>query len=80
MNQHKLERNNINTLQERIQDEINELPVNLQKEVFDFILFIKNKINTESDNDFLSKNADAKQAIIEGLNTPLEQCSEYLDW
>ena len=59
--------------------EINELPINLQKEVFDFILFIKKK-NTESDNDFLSKNADAKQAIIEGLNTPLEQCSEYVDW
>ena len=69
----------MNTLQERIQDEINELPINLQKEVFDFILFIKKK-NTESDNDFLSKNADAKQAIIEGLNTPLEQCSEYVDW
>ena len=70
----------MNTLQERIHDEINELPVNLQKEVFDFILFIKNKIDTESDNDFLSRNADAKQAIIEGLNTPLEQCSEYVDW
>jgi hypothetical protein len=70
----------MNTLQERIHDEINELPVNLQKEVFDFILFIKNKIETESDNDFLSKNTDAKQAIIEGLNTPLEQCSEYVDW
>lgn len=69
----------MNTLQERIQDEINELPINLQKEVFDFILFIKNK-HTESDNDFLSKNADAKQAIIEGLNTPIEQCSEYVDW
>ena len=79
MNQRKLEGNNMNTLQERIQDEINELPINLQKEVFDFILFIKKK-NTESDNDFLSKNADAKQAIIEGLNTPLEQCSEYVDW
>jgi hypothetical protein len=63
-----------------LQDEINDLPVNLQKEVFDFILFIKNKINTESDNDFLSKNANTKQAIIEGLNTPLEQCSEYVDW
>ena len=43
------------------------------------ILFIKNK-HTESDNDFLSKNADAKQAIIDSLNTPLEQRSEYLDW
>ena len=37
MNQRKLEGNNMNTLQERIQDEINELSVNLQKEVFDFI-------------------------------------------
>jgi hypothetical protein len=70
----------MNTLQEKIHDEINNLPVSSQKEVFDFILFIKNKINTEIDNDFLSKNDDTKQAIIDGLNTPLEQCAEQLDW
>ena len=65
----------MNTLQEKIYEEINSLPINSQKEVFDFVLFIKNKINTETDSDFLSKNADIKQAIIEGLNTPLEHCS-----
>lgn len=70
----------MNSLQEKIQSEINNLPINSQKEVFDYILFIKHKIHSETDNDFLSNNADIKQAIIEGLNTPLEQCSEQLDW
>jgi hypothetical protein len=70
----------MNTLQEKINQEIKDLPLNSQKEVFDFVLFLKGKINAESDTDYLSKNADSKQAIIDGLNTPLSECSEHLDW
>jgi hypothetical protein len=70
----------MNSLQEKINQEINSLPLNSQKEVFDFVLFLKSKINAETDTDYLSKNADSKQAIIDGLNTPLSECSEHLDW
>ena len=67
-------------LQEKIYYEINKLPLISQKEVLDFILFIQQKINTETDNDYLSKNPDTKNAIIEGLNTPLNECATQLDW
>jgi len=70
----------MNTLQEKINQEINTLPLTSQKEVLDFVLFLKKDINTETDNDFLSKNPEIKQAIIDGLNTPLDECSEHLDW
>lgn len=70
----------MNTLPEIINSEINTLPLVSQKEVLDFVLFLKNRISTESDTEYLSKNADIKQAIIEGLNTPLNECSEQLDW
>jgi hypothetical protein len=67
-------------LQERINQEINKLPLISQKEVLDFILFIQQKINTETDSDYLSKNPKIKNAIIEGLNTPLNECSTQLEW
>ena len=70
----------MNTLPEIINKEINTLPLTSQKEVLDFVLFLKKRINIETDNDYLSKNADIKQAIIDGLNTPLDECSEQLDW
>lgn len=70
----------MNTLQEKINQEINTLPLTSQKEVLDFVLFLKKDINRETDNDFLSKNPEIKQAIIDGLNTPLDECSEHLDW
>ncbi|MDD5272422.1 MAG: hypothetical protein PHU14_06840 [Methylovulum sp.] len=70
----------MNTLQERINQELDSLPLSSQKEVFDFVLFLKQKANTETDQDFLSKNAGIKQAIIDGLNTPLDECSEQLEW
>lgn len=70
----------MNTLQEKINQEINTLPLTSQKEVLDFVLFLKKDINTEMDNDFLSKNPEIKQAIIDGLNTPLDECSDHLDW
>ena len=70
----------MNTLQEKINQEINKLPLTSQKEVLDFVLFLKKRINIESDSDYLSKNPDIKQAIIDGLNTPLDECSEQLDW
>jgi len=70
----------MNTLQEKINQEINTLSLTSQKEVLDFVLFLKKDINTETDNDFLSKNPEIKQAIIDGLNTPLDECSEHLDW
>ena len=70
----------MNTLQEKIYEEINKLPLTSQKEVLDFVLFLKKRINIETDSDYLSKNPEIKQAIIDGLNTPLDECSEHLDW
>lgn len=70
----------MNTLPEIINKEINTLPLTSQKEVLDFVLFLKKRINIETDSDYLSKNPEIKQAIIDGLNTPLDECSEQLDW
>jgi hypothetical protein len=70
----------MNTLPDIINQEINTLPLLSQKEVLDFVLFLKNRLSTETDTDYLSNNADSKQAIIDGLNTPLDQCFESLDW
>lgn len=70
----------MNTLQEKIHQEVNTLPLTSQKEVLDFVLFLKNTLNTESDSDYLSKDPEIKQAIIDGLNTPLDECSDHLDW
>ena len=70
----------MNTLPELINKEINTLPLTSQKEVLDFVLFLKKRINIETDSDYLSKNTEIKQAIIDGLNTPLDECSEQLDW
>jgi len=70
----------MNTLQEKINQEINTLPLSSQKEVLDFVLFLKSAAGKESDSDYLSKNPKIKQAIIDGLNTPLNECSEHLDW
>jgi spore coat protein CotF len=70
----------MNSLQEKINQEINALPLNSQKEVLDFVLFLKKVVNTETDSDYLSKNPDIKQAIIDGLNTPINECSDQLDW
>jgi len=70
----------MNTLPEIINQEINTLPLLSQKEVLDFVLFLKNRVNRQTDTDYLSKNAEIKQSIIDGLNTPLDECSEQLDW
>ncbi len=69
----------MNTLPEIINQEINTLPLLSQKEVLDFVLFLKNRLSTQTDTDYLSNNADSKQAIIDGLKTPLAQCSESLN-
>jgi hypothetical protein len=70
----------MNTLPELINKEIDKLPLTSQKEVLDFVLFLKKRIKIETDNDYLSKNPEIKQAIIEGLNSPLDECSKQLDW
>ena len=70
----------MNSLQEKINNEIIALPLISQKEVLDFVLFLKNAVKTETDSDYLSKNPDIKQAIIDGLNTSLDECSDQLDW
>ncbi|WP_394754543.1 hypothetical protein [Crenothrix sp.] len=70
----------MSSLQEKINQEINALPLTSQKEVLDFVLFLKKAVNTETDTDYLSKNPDIKQAIIDGLNTSLDECSDQLDW
>lgn len=70
----------MNSLQERINNEITALPLISQKEVLDFVLFLKKTGNIESDNDYLSKNLAIRQAIVDGLNTPLDECSSHLDW
>ena len=65
---------------DKITSELDSLPLQYQKEVFDFIIFLKEKLKEEDDTDYLSKDTETKQAIIEGLNTPLEECSKKLDW
>ncbi|MGR9087967.1 MAG: hypothetical protein ACU841_12955 [Gammaproteobacteria bacterium] len=70
----------MNTLQEKINQEIISLPLSSQKEVLDFVLFLKSATRKESDTDYLSKDPEIKQAITDGLNTPLDQCSDQLDW
>lgn len=67
-------------LQQVLSNEINTLPLMSQKEVLDFVLFLKKRISVENDHDYLSKNAEIKQTIVDGLNTPLEECSTGLDW
>lgn len=59
----------MNTLPEIVNKEINTLPLTSQKEVLDFVLFLKKRINIETDSDYLSKTAEIKQAIIDGLNS-----------
>jgi hypothetical protein len=66
----------MNTLPEIINREINTLPLLSQKEVLDFVLFLKNRVNRQTDTDYFSKNAEIKQSIIDGLDTPLDECSE----
>lgn len=68
------------TLQEKIYQEIDKLSLISQKEVLDFVLFIQQRSNAETDSDYLSKNPDIKSTIIDGLNTPLNECSTQLDW
>lgn len=70
----------MNTLQEKIHQEVDTLPLTSQKEVLDFVLFLKNTLNIETDSDYLSKDPKIKQAIIDGLHTPLDECSDHLDW
>jgi len=65
-------------LQEKIQTEISLLPLEFQKEVLDFILFLQARAKQESDTDYLSENPEVKQAIIDGLHTPLSECSEQI--
>jgi hypothetical protein len=67
-------------LQEKIRVEISVLPLEFQKEVLDFILFLQERAKQESDTIYLSENHEVKQAIIDGLHTPLSECSEKLEW
>jgi hypothetical protein len=61
--------------------EVKKLGLLSQKEVLDFVLFLKNRISTQTDTDYLTNNVDSKQAIIDGLPpSPLAQCSESLNW
>ncbi len=68
------------TLQNKINKELEMLPLDSQKEILDFVLFLKEKNKIENDTEYLSKNPEIKQAIIDGLNTPLNECSMELDW
>jgi hypothetical protein len=70
----------MSSLQQVLTNEINTLPLMSQKEVLDFVLFLKKQITSETDTDYLSNNPEIKQAIISGLNTPLDECSTELDW
>jgi hypothetical protein len=67
-------------LQEQINYEIGNLPIMSQKEVLDFVLFLKTRFHNENDTVYLSKNADIKHAIIDGLHTSLDECVTELDW
>lgn len=64
----------------KIVQEIKDLPPVYLKEVLDFIEFLKEKAKEESDTEYLSKNETLKKSIIEGLKTPVSECSDKLDW
>ncbi len=67
-------------LQTKIYDELSVLPLITQKEVLDFILFLKEKIQSQSDTDFLSLNSQNKQDLMDGLKIPLNECSKKIEW
>ncbi|MDX1919074.1 MAG: DUF2281 domain-containing protein [Candidatus Caenarcaniphilales bacterium] len=69
-------------LSDEILAELQTLPEEYQREVLDFALFLKSKIfpSANEDTEYLSKNQNIKQSIIDGMNTPLEQCSKELNW
>ena len=62
----------------KIEEEVKNLPPKYLKEVLDFIAFVKQKARKESDTKYLSKNEKLKKSIIEGLKTPLTECSDKL--
>lgn len=70
----------MSSLQQALTNEINTLPLVSQKEVLDFVLFLKKQMTYETDNNYLSGDPAIKQAIIAGLNTPIDECSTELDW
>ncbi len=45
--------------------EVKKLGLLSQKDVLDFVLFLKNRISTQTDTDYLTNNVDSKQAIID---------------
>jgi len=63
-----------------INSEINSLPLEYQKEVLDFVRFLKNKVKEESSSDNYLDNPEFIKAVKDGLNTPLENCSKELNW
>ena len=63
----------MNTLQEKINQEINKLPLTSQKEVLDFVLFLKKRINIETDSDYLSKKALVHK-YTDGTTPPYPNC------
>ena len=65
----------IQMLSDEIKIQIEMLPPSYQQEVFDFVLFLRSRA---SDTGDLSKQD--RQAIIDGLNTPLDACTQELDW
>ncbi len=70
----------MSTLSLKIEEEVKNLPPRYLKEVLDFIDFVKQKAKKESDTEYLSKNPKLKKSIVEGLKTPLTECSDKLDW
>ena len=66
--------------QTKIYDELSVLPLVTQKEVLDFILFLKEKMKTQNDTDFLSLDAQNKQDLMDGLKMPLSECSKKIEW
>ncbi len=67
-------------LSDKIRLEIDSLPLIYQEEVFNFILFLKDKVNKKTDTEYLTENSKIKQTIIDGLNTPLAECSKDINW
>ena len=65
---------------ELLKAEIEMLPENILDKVIEFVKFQKFLEGLyDNDTDYLSSIPRMKESIIEGMNTPLSECSKELE-
>jgi len=68
------------TLAVRISEELNTLQPYYLKEVYDFVSFLKERQNKESDTEYLNSIPGMAESIIKEAEKPLSEYSDTLDW